>query len=111
MTTDQDPEVFGYRSELVTFAVRLHENLSKVKKGSENEKDLLLEMAQEAKEKIKNIISNEPDYMLPHLHGIAQTWSDYMDKAVMMLSANTPKILDARTYLGGPEREEFRARR
>tara|TARA_X000001382_G_scaffold112266_1_gene89462 strand:- start:67 stop:402 length:336 start_codon:yes stop_codon:yes gene_type:complete len=111
MTNNDDPDVFNYRSELVTFAVRLHENLATVKKGSENEKDLLLEIAEESKSKIKQIIKDEPQYMIPHLTQIAETWSDYMDKAVSILSRKNPKILDARTYLGGPEREEFRARR
>lgn len=111
MTNNDDPEVFNYRSELVTFAVRLHENVASVKKGSENEKDLLLEIAEESNSKIKQIIKDEPQYMIPHLTQIAETWSDYMEKAVSILSKSNPKILDARTYLGSPEREEFRARR
>jgi len=111
MTTKEDPDVFNYRSELVTFAVQTHKKLTSIRKGCENEEALLSELAEESKEKIAKIISEEPDYMLPHLHEIAETWLGYMHDAIKILSKKNPKIIDARTYLGGPEREEFRARR
>lgn len=111
MTIKEDPTVFAFRSELVTFAVNTHKKVTSIRKGCENEKSLLLELAEESKQSIQKIIQDTPEYMLPQLCEIAESWSVYMDKAIAILSKDNPKILDARTYLGGPEREEFRARR
>jgi hypothetical protein len=109
--TEQDPEVFEYRSQLVTFAVNLNKKLQRVRKGSENEKSLLGEIAAEAKEDLQKIKDAEPMGMLPHLTEIHKTWVSYMDKSETALSRANPRLLEARTYLGGPEREEWLARR
>ena len=107
----KDKVLFEYQRDIVTFAVRLKQKLDGTARGNQGEVNILKSVTSEAKKDLEAIIQAEPLGFPPHIVQLTKSWMGYFDHATKMLSLKKPKISEARTYLGGPEREEWVARR